>query len=334
MSVQIVLLMLLSLVLSSYFAATLGVAGLAKIEHQQAFAQALRQQKIVPKWSASTISYTFPWVEIILAVALALRVAPIFTASLTTILTILFFGIHITLYNSTNASDCGCFSATSEKVDLSNVITSGLFMCLAIVFLGTTMRFPPIPVTWRIAPAVVFIGGGSWLIWRIMLRHRIAARAPMGPPQARPAPAHMKTLEIGEPVPSFALPDLSGNTLDFDSFRGQRVVMLFWNPRCGFCARMLDALKRWESDTDGPPGACRLLVVSQGLIADNTDNSLQSPVVLDNDSVIKRKFGATGTPMAIAVDATGLIASELVVGSQAVFELLTADESAPTPVYA
>lgn len=49
-----------------------------------------------------------------------------------------------------------------------------------------------------------------------------------------------------------------------------------------------------------------------------------SPVVLDADGSAMRAFGASGTPMAVLVDASGRIASHLAVGAQEVMALARA----------
>ena len=132
---------------------------------------------------------------------------------------------------------------------------------------------------------------------------------------------------VGEPAPDFSLPDLAGQTVSLSDFRGDETLVLFWRPSCGFCQRMLPDLKAWEarSPTDAP----RLLVVSTDSVADNQAMGLRSPVLLDQDGMsVGRLFGATGTPMAVLVDAEGKIASELAAGAPAVLALAGQDSSA------
>ncbi|HET7056558.1 MAG TPA: MauE/DoxX family redox-associated membrane protein, partial [Thermomicrobiales bacterium] len=51
-----------------------------------------------------------------------------------------------------------------------------------------------------------------------------------------------------EPAPQINLPDLDGNMVSLADFAGDPTVVLFWNPGCGFCKRMLDDLKTWEAN--------------------------------------------------------------------------------------
>ena len=56
---------------------------------------------------------------------------------------------------------------------------------------------------------------------------------------------------------------------------------------------------------------------------------LRSPVLLDQDGMrVGGLFGASGTPMALLVDAEGKIASELAAGAPAVLALAGQDSSA------
>src|SRR2546430_9230241 len=89
--------------------------------------------------------------------------------------------------------------------------------------------------------------------------------------------------KIGEPAPDFSLPDLSGQTVSLSDFRGNKTLVLFWRPSCGFCQRMLTDLKAWEANP--PEGVPRLLVVSTDSVESNQAMGLHSPVVLDPDGM-------------------------------------------------
>ncbi len=127
------------------------------------------------------------------------------------------------------------------------------------------------------------------------------------------------SLKVGEAAPSFGLPNLNGKTVNLSDFRGSKILVLFWNPGCGFCQRMLDDLKTWEASP--PPGAPKLLVVSTGTAEANNAMGLRSTILLDQNMSAGSKFGANGTPMAVLVDNKGKVASELAVGAPAVLAL-------------
>jgi peroxiredoxin len=133
------------------------------------------------------------------------------------------------------------------------------------------------------------------------------------------APTVPAARKIGEPAPEVKLPDLEGKTVKLEDFQGEDAVVLFWNPGCGFCRQMLPDIKEWEANR--PEGAPRLLVVSAGTEEANRQMDLSSTVVLDQQFVLGREFGASGTPAAVLVDAEGKVASEVAVGAPTVLEL-------------
>jgi peroxiredoxin len=131
--------------------------------------------------------------------------------------------------------------------------------------------------------------------------------------------------KVGEPAPTVNLADLSGERVDLADFRGEKTLVAFWNPGCGFCQQMLDDLREWEADR--PEGAPRLLVVSTGTAEANEAMGFSSPVVLDQSFSVGSAFGASGTPSAVLVDEEGNIASELAVGAPAVLALAGARQA-------
>jgi peroxiredoxin/uncharacterized membrane protein YphA (DoxX/SURF4 family) len=131
--------------------------------------------------------------------------------------------------------------------------------------------------------------------------------------------AKLAAPQIGDKAPPIKLPDLNGKMVELTRFRGHPTLVLFWNPGCGFCQRMLDDLKAWE--TRPPKGAPKLLVISTGTVEENRAMGLRSVVVLDQGFSAGSAFGATGTPSAVLMDAQGKIASSVEVGAPAVLTL-------------
>jgi thiol-disulfide isomerase/thioredoxin len=136
---------------------------------------------------------------------------------------------------------------------------------------------------------------------------------------SNPMTPTLQATKIGEPAPVLKLPDLSGKSIDLASFRGHETLVLFWNPNCGFCRKMLNDLKAWEANA--PREVPKLLVVSTGTVDENQAMGLRSPVVLDQSFSMGQAFGANGTPSAVLVDAMGNIASGLAVGASAILAL-------------
>jgi methylamine dehydrogenase accessory protein MauD len=133
------------------------------------------------------------------------------------------------------------------------------------------------------------------------------------------APALSTTLKIGELAPVFKLPDLTGKPMDLAELRGSPTLLLFWNPACGFCQRMLEHVRSLEAKLS--KGMLKLLIASSGSAETNQAMGLQSPIILDQSLTLGPAFGANGTPMAVLIDAEGRIASEVVAGASAVLAL-------------
>ena len=155
---------------------------------------------------------------------------------------------------------------------------------------------------------------------------RPASAAQNGSANGAPAPRPAAP-QVGDSAPSVRLPDLSGKTVDLSRFRGTKTLLLFWNPGCGFCSRMLDDLKAWEAKP--PKKAPKLLVVSTGTVEANQAMGLRSAVLLDQNFATGNAFGASGTPSAVLVDERGKIASQLAVGAPAVLALAGGQSGQP-----
>jgi peroxiredoxin/uncharacterized membrane protein YphA (DoxX/SURF4 family) len=140
------------------------------------------------------------------------------------------------------------------------------------------------------------------------------------------APA-VKTSKKGEAAPEVKLKDLDGNEFDLAAEKG-KTMLLFWNPGCGFCRRMVDDVKAFEANP--PKNAPKLVLVSTGTAESNREMGLSSTTLLDQGFNTGRAFGASGTPSAVIIDAKGKIASEVAVGAPAVMALagVQADKAA------
>jgi peroxiredoxin len=142
------------------------------------------------------------------------------------------------------------------------------------------------------------------------------APQPVAPQPAAPPPG----VAIGEPAPNATLTDLDGDPFELSDYLGEPIALLFWNPGCGFCQKMLDDLKAWERErADGAP---KLLVVSTGSVERNREQEFRSPLGLDDAFSVGRAYGAGGTPSAVLVDADGRVASPVAVGAPDVLGLL------------
>src|SRR5262245_26566027 len=112
-----------------------------------------------------------------------------------------------------------------------------------------------------LAWAVILVGG--WLGWQLLRQNgRLLLRI-------EALEEFLNELELGEPespadlpldslAPEFELPDLAGEKKSLAQFRGQPVLLIFFNPDCGFCRQMMPKLAAFIEGSTGrwpvPPG--------------------------------------------------------------------------------
>jgi peroxiredoxin len=168
----------------------------------------------------------------------------------------------------------------------------------------------------------------------------LTARPFPAPAQAMPAPAPAplpavgppapQGLPLGSPAPAFALPDLGGQRQSLAEFRGKKLLLMFFNPRCGFCTRMAPELAALP--VDGANGAPLPLVVTTGEVEENrklvAEYGLAGPVLLQKEMEIASHYQCNGTPMGYLIDEQGRIASEMAIGAPALLAL-AADDRRP-----
>ena len=125
--------------------------------------------------------------------------------------------------------------------------------------------------------------------------------------------------ELVDEAPDFELPDLAGERHKLSEFRGKDLLLIFFNPKCGFCTKMADDLAALP--LDGENGRAVPLVVTTGDREDNLQlvgrHGIRGPVLLQKEMQVASQFHAQGTPMGYRIDKEGLIASELTIGAEA-----------------
>jgi peroxiredoxin len=151
-----------------------------------------------------------------------------------------------------------------------------------------------------------------------------APAVPAGQPAA--APPAPQGLPLGSPAPDFELPDLAGVRQRLTDFRGRPLLLLFFNPGCGFCTRMAADLAALAVD-----GASQLpLVITTGEAEENrklvAEHGIRCPVLLQEGMEIGAQYQCNGTPMGYLIDAQGHIASELAIGGPALLGLAEAGD--------
>jgi peroxiredoxin len=169
---------------------------------------------------------------------------------------------------------------------------------------------------------------GAWLGYqivrqngRILLRlESIEKRLALGNPGQR---HEARGLPVGTLAPDFELPDLAGTRRKLSSFRGEDVLLIFFDPKCGFCKKMAADLAALPREAGG--GRAIPLVVTTGNADENSQfleqYGIRCTVLLQKQMEVAALYRAQGTPTGYRIDGAGRIASELTVGAEPLLQL-------------
>jgi peroxiredoxin len=125
------------------------------------------------------------------------------------------------------------------------------------------------------------------------------------------------------PVP-FRLRDLTGRSVDLENLRGHPLLLIHWNPGCGFCELIAPDLARMQTDLE----RTRMVLVSHGTADANralaNAHGLTCPILLQDGAPQVSLFAALGTPVAYLLDEQGRVARPLAVGAEPVLDMARA----------
>jgi peroxiredoxin len=154
---------------------------------------------------------------------------------------------------------------------------------------------------------------------------RLPVQAASAPPVEPSMPAG---LEVGSEAPPFTLPDLSGSQHSLSEWGARRLLLIFFNPGCGFCRQMAPDIAGLPVDDKSKPMP---LLVSTGE-PDETrklveEHGIKCPVLMQKAMEVASQYRVSGTPIGYLIDEQGRIASEMAAGAPPLLSLL--DEPQP-----
>ncbi|MBC7854790.1 MAG: redoxin domain-containing protein [Pirellulaceae bacterium] len=178
----------------------------------------------------------------------------------------------------------------------------------------------------------LLIAIGTWLVYqlarqngRILLRlesieKQIGLRTG---PRADAKRREAGGLSLGTAAPDFELPDLAGVHHKLSEFRGTDVLLIFFNPNCGFCTKMAADLAALPAE--GADGGTVPIVITTGDAEENRklveQYGIRCQILLQKEMEVASTYRAQGTPMGYRIDGAGRIASELAVGAEPLLKL-------------
>lgn len=131
--------------------------------------------------------------------------------------------------------------------------------------------------------------------------------------------ADVDSLPVNSPAPDFDLAGLYGKRKTLADFRGQSLLLIFFNPACSFCRDLVPSLGALGIVNPQP------LILSIGDVGHSrrffADHQLPFTVLLQQDSKVVSAYRVKGTPSGYLIDAESNIASELAVGGERLLAL-------------
>jgi peroxiredoxin len=138
-------------------------------------------------------------------------------------------------------------------------------------------------------------------------------------PGAAPQPQAPQGLPVGTEVADFQLADLDGRQVSLSDFRGRRVLLVSWNPTCGYCDMIGPDLAQLQKDFD--ESNVKMVLASYGDADSNRklaeEHGLEAPVLLLGSRTLEA-FQNMGTPCAYLLDENGIVIEPMAVGANAV----------------
>jgi peroxiredoxin len=137
-------------------------------------------------------------------------------------------------------------------------------------------------------------------------------------------------LKAGTPAPDFRLPRLDGQgEMVLADLHGRPALLVFSDPHCGPCSAVAPQLQKFHREHP----EIGLVMISRGEPKDNRakvkEHGLTFPILLQRQWEISRLYAMFATPVAYLIDATGVIAADVAVGSDAIVELMSRADKMP-----
>jgi len=130
-------------------------------------------------------------------------------------------------------------------------------------------------------------------------------------------------LPAGTPAPEFSLPDVHGETISLNQFRGQHVLLVFSDPHCGPCETLAPKLAQfYHKHRDN---GLEVVMVGRGDPEENKkktkEHGITFPVVIQEKWKLSRKYGIFATPVAFLIGGDGVIERNVAIGPDQIMAL-------------
>ncbi len=130
-------------------------------------------------------------------------------------------------------------------------------------------------------------------------------------------------LPLTTDCPPFSFPDLAGNMVGLENFRGRQLLLVHWSFQCGFCESIAPELTRLHAALEKQK--VQLALLAYGDAAANrkhaAEHGLKCPMLLQSDQGPAGPFNHEGTPVAYLLTEEGKVAKPVARGADRVLAL-------------
>ena len=131
----------------------------------------------------------------------------------------------------------------------------------------------------------------------------------------RPSRINREGLKPGRKAPDFTLPRVDGTEGSLAECAGRRVLLVFVQPNCGPCHRVVPALNRFHRS-----GELRILAINNAEPEEAQEWAAEVhaefPVLVQDALEISKKYQVFATPFAFLIDEQGVIAASGIVNNR------------------
>ena len=301
----------------------------------------------VSKQLANQIGIALPFAELALAAAL-LPALTVWWAAIGSLLLLLAFtvGMGVSLARG-EQPDCHCFGAIhSEPVSRRTVGRNVMLSAVATLVVVGGRTDPglglfdwlgdadPVYAATVGAGVALLVAAGVGAIVIMMLYHRLAAAtdhlqntsaSTIVPDEAEEVDAVL-SVPVGTPAPPFEATALNGDHFVFEKalHQDRQLLLVFVNPVCTACERILPRLARWQQQVDDQ---ISVIVISHGGDAENRAKAertkfLEERYLLQAGYEVSQAFGVERVPVALHIASDGTLMSPAAGGVEAIAGLL------------
>jgi len=117
------------------------------------------------------------------------------------------------------------------------------------------------------------------------------------------------SVEIGRPAPAFKLPDLKGQEISLDQYRGKIVMLDFWATWCGPCRMTMPLLEKLQKEYTNNMVLLAINLQESGDVVREymREQGLSSHVLLDEKGSLGEIYGTDAIPMQVLIDKEGIV---------------------------